>query len=259
MCASGILGTKEYRKPEWVTHMEEMQEKLRGKHNTSDVDCMSNNVCNVVDASSHSSCVLNKSEFYSYSYASENSNNSNFAHLIITDYLNSHRKSITAAIESLDSKVSVNGLSNSELNATIEQKESEVSFSLHDCITLTPHDETDSHMYCNKYPTKQLSASCEHLSERVYIPPRLYHTLPRLHNDHGLHTNTLFPLEPRELDPTNYFQLHTADSEEELQEFLLLESQCCEDRGIAAAFSDMDKNVEGKAFSFNYNNNILHV
>jgi len=27
----GILGTKEYRKPEWVTQMEEMQEALRGK------------------------------------------------------------------------------------------------------------------------------------------------------------------------------------------------------------------------------------
>lgn len=27
----GIVGTKDYRKPEWVTHMEEMQKALKGK------------------------------------------------------------------------------------------------------------------------------------------------------------------------------------------------------------------------------------
>lgn len=46
-----------------------------------------------------------------------------------------------------------------------------------------------------------------------------------------------YPLEPRELDPESFHQLHTADSCEELQEFLLLESQCMNaDTGIAAAF-----------------------
>lgn len=28
---SEIIGTKDYRKPEWVAHMEEMQEALQGK------------------------------------------------------------------------------------------------------------------------------------------------------------------------------------------------------------------------------------
>lgn len=28
---SEIVGTKDYRKPEWVAHMEEMQEALKGK------------------------------------------------------------------------------------------------------------------------------------------------------------------------------------------------------------------------------------
>jgi hypothetical protein len=28
-----IIGTKDYREPEWVTQMEEMQEALRGKFN----------------------------------------------------------------------------------------------------------------------------------------------------------------------------------------------------------------------------------
>jgi len=48
-----------------------------------------------------------------------------------------------------------------------------------------------------------------------------------------------FPLEPREIDPDMFFQLHTADSQDELQEFLLLESQCglsSNDGGLHAAF-----------------------
>lgn len=36
----------------------------------------------------------------------------------------------------------------------------------------------------------------------------------------------MFPLEPREIDLESFQQLHTVDSQEELQEFLLLESQC---------------------------------
>lgn len=51
---------------------------------------------------------------------------------------------------------------------------------------------------------------------------------------------TLYPLEPRELDPFCFNQLHAADSQEELQEFLLLESECMvndERRGLAAAFT----------------------
>ncbi|XP_044767055.1 uncharacterized protein LOC123322983 [Coccinella septempunctata] len=53
----------------------------------------------------------------------------------------------------------------------------------------------------------------------------------------------IFPLEPRELDPSSFFQLHTADSQEELQEFLLLESECmthnCK-KGLANAFLHFD-------------------
>lgn len=38
----------------------------------------------------------------------------------------------------------------------------------------------------------------------------------------------IFPLEPREIDLEPFQQLHTTDNQEELQEFLLLESQCNE-------------------------------
>lgn len=44
----------------------------------------------------------------------------------------------------------------------------------------------------------------------------------------------MFPLEPREIDLEFFQQLHTADSQEELQEFLLLESQCSGNLGLAS-------------------------
>lgn len=53
----------------------------------------------------------------------------------------------------------------------------------------------------------------------------------------------LYPFEPRELDPSFYHQLHAADSQEELQEFLLLETECMETdskRGLAAAFTSSE-------------------
>lgn len=48
----------------------------------------------------------------------------------------------------------------------------------------------------------------------------------------------MFPLEPREIDLESFQQLHTADSQEELQEFLLLESQCSGNLGLAGNVSE---------------------
>lgn len=48
----------------------------------------------------------------------------------------------------------------------------------------------------------------------------------------------MFPLEPREIDLESFQQLHTADSQEELQEFLLLESQCSGNLGLAGDMSE---------------------
>lgn len=66
--------------------------------------------------------------------------------------------------------------------------------------------------------------------------------------------STLYPLEPRELDPSCFHQLHAADSQDELYEFLLLESECMVNdgaRGLAAAFTppesdDVGTNSEGE-------------
>lgn len=65
---------------------------------------------------------------------------------------------------------------------------------------------------------------------------------------------SLFPLEPRELDPSCFHQLHAADSQEELQEFLLLESECMsndERRGLAAAFTPPESDERNSSGSEN--------
>ncbi|KAE8746082.1 hypothetical protein FOCC_FOCC007206, partial [Frankliniella occidentalis] len=66
----------------------------------------------------------------------------------------------------------------------------------------------EAHIRCQTYPRSRVSTVGKDL--------RMHSCLRR----------TLYPLEPRELDPTGFQQLHTADSNDELQEFLLLESQC---------------------------------
>lgn len=96
----------------------------------------------------------------------------------------------------------------------------------------------------------KLSNSCNAIPREYdnssYYPEKCQ-TFPRVKNELGSNNpyknyyneNTMYPLEPRELDPSAFFQLHTADSQEELQEFLLLESECMNDnrsRGLATAF-----------------------
>lgn len=84
---------------------------------------------------------------------------------------------------------------------------------------------SDAHLRCQTFP-------------RVSTPmPRRSITLDR----------ELYPLEPRELDPSCFHQLHAADSQEELQEFLLLESECMnleESRGLASAFTPPESGEE---------------
>lgn len=87
-------------------------------------------------------------------------------------------------------------------------------------------------------------------TEKFAIKPtynyrRKYHTYPKSRIPVAKHfrerrfenyaaDSRMFPLEPREIDLESFQQLHTADSQEELQEFLLLESQCSGDLGLAA-------------------------
>lgn len=397
---AGIMGTKEYRKPEWVTQMEELKEQLRGnnvamscmpEHGASDNDVMSvdsletesvhhlhvdlgparkraevqlgsmpsledmsigddsvfvSNTSSYSDTlncaamessavhvsvtetpclldSSHSchgdnlhpsvQTALPKNETISDVDTSSVSTSSDYAHLVMTDYLNSHRHSITAAIEALDTSSSVKGeldcaskvLNNS--SGSNEHNEEFVSVEgpvlcLHECkekseevleivyvsenencdkshptsssfYLLSPIQESSepstessynagsdgvgARNYLDKHEhstMKFLSASCEVISSTdasmtSHNLQTKYQTFPRskIPVFNPIRSNacysvpedpTLYPLEPRELDPAGFHQLHMADSQEELQEFLLLESQCMtlDGHGLAAAF-----------------------
>ena len=172
----GIVGTVEYRKPEWVTHMEDMQAKLRG-----------NSTISIDSLDEHDSCrggLTSSSNWESVADLSE----SVFASAEGSFYL-------LPAIEEQSEEAS------SESSRSVGR-----SRSLHN-----------------------VTAGLEQLDVRR-------RTFPRTKGE-ARHGDLGYPLEPRELDPEAFDQLHTADSSEELQEFLLLESQCMsQETGLAAAF-----------------------
>lgn len=108
-----------------------------------------------------------------------------------------------------------------------------------------------SERICRQFPVS--SCSCDVLSAKcladVKFTAQKYKTFPRSKADLSLNSNDCatynldnmdrFPLAPREIDPFSYYQLHTADSQEDLHEFLLLESACMSENkgsGLAAAF-----------------------
>lgn len=100
------------------------------------------------------------------------------------------------------------------------------SLSCHEIVTSTGHgvlDEDDPSGRSQTYPRTHADETVAAYNRRKYEHHHRHH-----------------PLEPRELDPEMFFQLHTADSQEELQEFLLLESQCMstDGGGLHAAFVD---------------------
>lgn len=271
---------------------------------------------------------LPKSEAISNVETSNVTTGSDYAHLIITDYLNSHRLSITAAIEALDTDEVMKSDSDKDkqtspiestsqhsnkavgiqnnCSGSLEHAGEAVSlgrpvFHLHEykekseevleiiyvsenenCNKTHPvassfyllspiqeSSEPSTESSCNggsndirarkldkpyHSAMKLLSASCEAISvaDASMVSHNLqtkYQTFPRSKIPvlSPIRTNacysvpedpTMYPLEPRELDPAGFHQLHMADSQEELQEFLLLESQCMttDGQGLAAAF-----------------------
>lgn len=98
--------------------------------------------------------------------------------------------------------------------------------------------------YGGKTPENFLKSSkCSHVDCTFDVHTK-YHTYPksriplprRLLNQKKAFKNLIdsemYPLEPREIELDCYQQLHNADSQEELQEFLLLESECRGNMGI---------------------------
>ena len=100
-------------------------------------------------------------------------------------------------------------------------------------------------LYCNNtnYQNDISAISFDNTFEK-YALKRKYHTYPksRIPISRKFHGNNkelksliepkIYSLEPREIELEYFQQLHTADSQEELQEFLLLESQCSGDLSL---------------------------
>lgn len=319
----GILGTKEYRKPEWVTHMEELSAALKGKSN---MECSLQRACsNVLSADSlenipttkkykkegkqipvcqEFSAEANKESFYltenvnltsqassRISVLSEPIYNkakvkNDFVNSAMAEYLNSHRHSLSSVLELIDSTIPTEHEDNHYKSFDILKTDfnlqdprtdvEEIEICEFETVTpdpfyiLSPIEEksepstTSSSLKdsngsgrrkCGSELLIKYSSSCNaipsHLVRTEYLPEK-FQTFPRVKNeiaskDHRIYENyynknTMYPLEPRELDPSAFFQLHTADSQEELQEFLLLESECMGDsnrgRGLASAFDE---------------------
>lgn len=119
----------------------------------------------------------------------------------------------------------------------------------------TSSDETTSSS--EKLEMKQHSSSCHNVSNLAssLSEDTRSQTFPRskIETEAMPFSNPYYPLEPREVDPELFFQLHTVDSQEELQEFLLLESQCHthdgKDGGLSAAFVKPKKSKDNSTRS----------
>lgn len=110
-------------------------------------------------------------------------------------------------------------------------------FSSYSCSFLTTKTEDDvvAALKYQTFPRSKVECSFNSYESLLEGP----------HKSHNRSDMSRFPLAPREIDPAAYYQLHTADSQEELQEFLLLESACMNDNkgpGLAAAFSKKNCN-----------------
>lgn len=229
------------------------------------------------------------SPFISISCDQMTTSNNSKSDYAMKDYLNSYRHSISSVLEFAHfTKGSRDAATNSESSLTecipelqqheIEQSEEDVervyieeqglnnSYFLLSPIEENSEQSTGSNsshdnfdLKANKkiFKSPQLSSvSCDplpcsnsfpdyHLTEKYQTFPRSKIPIAQINRE-----ATLYPLEPRELDPAAFHQLHTADSQEELQEFLLLESECMtgdRNRGLATAFVLSDQESQPSA------------
>lgn len=193
-----------------------------------------------------------------------------FIQTAMDDYLNSHRHSLSSVMELIgiddrspsDNYSSIEShaekpLGSKDLTYLSDEEVDEVKHVGSYYYTLSPIEENSEPSTGSStlketmskevfYPSQMLSNSFDPIpSEREELEEK-YQTFPRSKNAieryAQMNEYMMYPLEPRELDPCAFNQLHTVDSQEELQEFLLLESECMSDsgkgRGLATAFTD---------------------
>lgn len=241
-----------------MTHMEELQEALKGK--------TENNLACVLHGSvSLSQPSLEQSECKGRQCAEHTTSNA-----LQNDYMRLHRHSICSLMEFKDvdeirSQTFEKHRSNPVLdlsygyfcNADDTQKAHNDNHGFFALSPIEENSEPSTRSGSYKDDNRILnytSCSCDLPPHETHNYPAITHkpqTFPRSKDDDYISHCKLrkvenreqmsqFPLEPREIDPFAYYQLHTADSQEDLQEFLLLESECINDykgAGLAAAFS----------------------
>lgn len=222
--------------------MEEMQAQLKGNEESkmyiSRMEHVS--VKRLCEVSSHSWDALN--EVFS-------TDDSGFVNGLRGKYMNK-RSNLNSKVDSNLNKDHNNDpnenpanylLSSIEENSepsTVESNKSD-TFNLNALVNVNKQKLSASCQYVSRISDSEFG---DHFHHRSQTFPRC--KIPLSWIKHGreidcTRSNTFYPLEPREVDLEIFQQLHTADSQEELQEFLLLESQCMTtEGGLAAAFSD---------------------
>lgn len=230
---------------------------------------------------------LNKSEassnfsIHSEPIRSRSKTKSDFITVAMTDYLNSHRHSLSSVMELIDTRsfIEKTGYIHKSLDATDEDMEEQIFQYPTEEPEVYEEPETNNDPFYILSPIEEksepstessslkgsngsdkrksnyenigkYSSSCNaisYCSTNFKETSEKFKTFPRVKSQDtyredifsGYYDN-MYSLEPRELDPSSFFQLHTADSQEELQEFLLLESECMDDstrdNGLASAF-----------------------
>ncbi|XP_050302716.1 uncharacterized protein LOC126740643 [Anthonomus grandis grandis] len=187
----------------------------------------------------------------------------------MTDYLNSHRHSIGSVMELLSNKNDDACYQNYDsVNKDfehLEQIEDDMQLLEDEDIKgdpffiLSPIEEksepstrsssckgsSGSGHAANKYFSFSCNALSKSYEDGETSYQKKYSSFPKTKNESFSskdinYDSNMYPLEPREIDLESFHQLHTADSQEELQEFLLLESECMNERGrgLASAFSE---------------------
>lgn len=191
-----------------------------------------------------------------------------FIQSAMEDYLNSHRHSISSVLELINPHeryhIEADSYGSSDFFEQNSEPLRESEFNILSPIEENSEPSTRSSSFRGSGSSGRRRPICQETLDRAFLSiscdallsdrmncvgvNQEYGTFPRSKSLHDSsealnREGTIFPLEPREIDPCGYHQLHTADSQEELQEFLLLESECMHDnagRGLASAFTLAD-------------------
>lgn len=199
-----------YRKPSWVTHMEELQAALKGnKEKLLELSELSESTSSMLNVKHEEVLVCENLEQSDDTQQSLELNTSE------VDF-----DSFLSPIEEYTEPSSGSSTRHSSSNSD-DVILSKVIYN--SCNTSFPASSWKMSTKTEKYQTFPRRKQ----DRKDFEDGRYFQ-----HKNKNKHTTTQnvnkFD-EPRELDPSDFHQLHTVDSDDELQEFLLLESACMTD------------------------------